>query len=159
MDPKPASASVTSMNELVLPSDSNALGTAFGGRVLQWIDICAAIAAQRHCRSRVVTASMDAVHFHAPIRVGMVASLEARVQATFTRSLELSVKVHSENPVSGERRHCCSALLTFTALNERFEPTEVPPLRLDTEDDRSRQTAAEARRAARLRHRVESLDA
>src|SRR5688572_11317024 len=97
---KSSRESVTEMTEIVLPSDSNALGSAFGGRVMQWIDICAAIAAQRHCRKIVVTASMDDLHFHAPIRVGMIASLVARVNATFGRSIEVGVDVHSENPLT-----------------------------------------------------------
>ncbi len=149
--------SITFMNELVLPSDSNALGTAFGGRVISWVDICGAIAAQRHCRARVVTASMDEVHFHAPIRTGMVASLRAVVTATFRRSLEVSVDVHSEQPETGERRHCCSARLTFTALDETFQPTGVPPLILETEHEFELQREAEQRRAERLAHRQQSI--
>lgn len=156
MQPKPASASATTMNEIVLPSDSNNLGTAFGGRVMAWIDICAAIAAQRHCRAKVVTASIDEVHFHAPIRAGMIASLEARVTATFSRSLEVSVTVYSEDPQTGVRNHCCSASSTFAALDDAFKPTAVPPLELITDQDRKRQASADARRAARLQRRRET---
>ena len=143
---KRPSESVTIKNEIVLPSDSNALGTAFGGRVMSWIDVCAAIAAQRHCRSKVVTASMDELHFHAPIRTGMVAVLRAVVTATFNRSLEVSVEVHSEQPETGERSHCCSARLTFAALDDDFRPTCVPPLLLETEEEIQLQAEAEARR-------------
>jgi acyl-CoA hydrolase len=151
--------SITTMVEIVLPSDSNALGTAFGGRVIAWVDICGAIAAQRHCRSRVVTASMDEVHFHAPIRTGMIASLRAIVTATFRRSLEVSVDVHSEDPETGERKHCCSARLTFAALDASFKPTAVPPLILETEQEFELQREAEKRRAERLAHREQSLKA
>lgn len=153
MNAKPASASVTIKHELVLPSDSNTLGTAFGGSVMGWIDICAAIAAQRHCESLVVTASMDAVHFHAPIRVGMTAILTARVNATFNHSLEVGVEVEAEDFSVGERKHCCSALLTFTAISPDFKLKKVPPLLLESDDDRARQAAGEARRAHRLAHR------
>lgn len=153
MDPKRPADSVTEMNEIVLPSDSNALGTAFGGKVMQWIDVCAAMAAQRHTRKMVVTASMDELHFHSPIRIGMIAHLRAEVTATFRRSLEVEVKVHSEDPRSGERRHCCSARLTFTALDDGFQPTAVPPLLLETDEQRARQQAALERRAQRLKHR------
>jgi acyl-CoA hydrolase len=153
---KRSAESITSMTEIVLPSDSNALGTAFGGRVISWIDICAAITAQRHCRSKVVTASMDEVHFHAPIRVGMVACLDAIVTATFRRSLEVTVEVHSENPETGERRHCCSARLTFAALDDQFQPTAVPPLLVETEAEFELQREAEKRRAERLAHRQQS---
>lgn len=153
MEAKAAEISRTSMNQIVLPSHGNALGTAFGGQVMAWIDVCAAIAAQRHCRKQVVTASIDEVHFRAPIKVGMIASLTAEVTATFRRSLEVTVQVLSEEPVSGEQRFCCSARLTFAALDEQFAPTGVPPLRLDTDAQRREQADAEARRAERLARR------
>jgi acyl-CoA hydrolase len=150
---KRSEESVTEMTEIILPSDSNALGSAFGGKVMQWIDVCAAIAAQRHTRKVVVTASMDDLHFHAPIKVGEVACLTARVAATFSRSLEVHVDVFSENPLSGEKKHCCSAMLTFVALGPDGKPASVPPLALDTEEARARQKEAEARRAQRLLNR------
>jgi acyl-CoA hydrolase len=156
MTPKASRESATEMTEIVLPSDGNTLGSAFGGRVTSWIDICAAIAAQRHCRRIVVTASMDELHFHAPIRVGMIASLSARVQATFQHSLEVAVDVHSESPLTGERRHCCSALLTFTALDESGKPAPVPPLRFESDEEKAKQAEAEARRAYRLQNRRRS---
>ncbi len=153
MDPKPSEESLTVMNEMVLPSDSNALGTAFGGKVMQWVDIGAAMAAQRHCRKKVVTAAIDELHFKAPIRIGMIASLTARVSGTFNRSLEVSVDVHSEDAISGERKHCCQAILTFAALDDNFKPTKVTPLCTKSEVDQRNQTAAEKRRALRLSHR------
>lgn len=153
---KPKRESTTEMNELVLPSDTNALGTAFGGKVMQWIDICAGMAAMRHARKVMVTASMDELHFHAPIKVGELACLTARVNATFAHSLEVGVEVHSENALTGERRHCCSALLTFTALSPDGRPAPVPPLLLETEEDREEQEAAAARRQHRLANRRRS---
>ncbi len=156
MKVKPASASVTVKHELVLPSDTNALNTAFGGSVMGWVDICAAITAQRHCESQVVTAAMDALHFHAPIKLGMTAVLEARVNATFTHSLEIGVEVEAENCSTGERQHCCSALLTFTAIDDAFRPKKIPKLLLETEQDRALQAAAEKRRADRLANRSQS---
>ena len=153
MSAKPASASITIKNELVLPSDSNALGTAFGGCVMGWIDICAAITAQRHCGSQVVTASMDELHFLAPIKVGMTAVLTARVNATFNHSLEIGVEVEAEVSTTGERKHCCSALLTFTAIDEHFRPKRVPALLLGDEESAILQKAGEERRAARLARR------
>jgi acyl-CoA hydrolase len=156
MEGKPASTSRVQMTEIVLPSDGNALGTAFGGKVMQWIDVCAAIVSQRHARRVVVTASMDELHFHAPIKVGEVVVLDGRVNGTFRRSLEVGVTVHSENPLTGERRRCCSALLTFVALDESGKPAEVPPLLLDTPEERDLQAAAVRRREERLKHRRES---
>ncbi len=110
---KRASDSVTEMTQLLLPGDANSLGAACGGSVMGWIDICAAVCAQRHCRQTVVTASMDDLHFHAPITVGMAVTLKARVIAAFTSSMEIGVTVHSENPHTGERKLTTSALLTF----------------------------------------------
>lgn len=155
---KSARESITEMTEFVLPSDGNVLGTAFGGKVMQWIDICAAIAAQRHCRQVVVTASMDELHFHAPIRVGMIASLRARVNAVFHRSLEIGVEVYSENPLTGERVHCCSALLTFAALAENGRSTTVPMPALLAEGplDEELKEGAKLRREQRLASRKRS---
>ena len=138
------------MTEIVLPSDSNALGTAFGGRVMQWIDLCAAVACQRHCRRRVVTASMDDLHFVAPIKLGMVVELRSRVNAVFKTSMEAGVRIESEDPVTGERAHVCTAYLTFVAQDQDGRPVAVPPLVLETADDRRRDADARVRRGIRL---------
>ncbi len=97
MTPKTPRASYTEMTELVLPQHGNVLGGAFGGTVLAWIDVCGAIAAQRHCNRVAVTAALDDVSFRAPIRVGDVVVLSARVNATFTTSLEVEVEVKVED--------------------------------------------------------------
>ena len=138
--------------ETVLPGDGNALGTAFGGRIAQWIDVAAAIACQRHCRTRVVTASMDDLHFLKPIRVGMIVELRAQVNASFRTSMEAGVRIESENPLSGERAHVCSAYLTFVAQDQQGQPVEVPPLVLEDDEDRRREQDAKRRRAVRLEH-------
>jgi acyl-CoA hydrolase len=138
--------------ETVMPGDGNALGTAFGGRIAEWIDVAAAIACQRHCRSRVVTASMDDLHFLKPIRVGMIVEMRARVNATFRSSMEAGVRIESENPLTGERAHVCSAYLTFVALDQHGKTVEVPPLVLENDEDRRREQDARRRRAVRLEH-------
>jgi acyl-CoA hydrolase len=138
------------MTEIVLPGDSNALGTAFGGRIMQWIDLAAAIACQRHCRSRVVTASIDDVQFLAPVKMGMAVELRARVNAAFRTSMEAGVRIESENPVTGERRHVCTAYLTFVSIAESGERLAVPALVLESEEDRRRHEDAQRRRAIRL---------
>lgn len=153
MDPKAPAQSVVEMAQLLLPGDANSLGAAFGGTVIGWIDICAAIAAQRHCRQIVVTASMDDLHFHAPIKVGWTAILKARVLAAFTSSMEVGVTVHSENPLTGERALTTSALLTFVALDKDGKRLEVPPLLLATADEKQANDAALARRKERLARR------
>lgn len=153
MDELPAkrpSESATEMVQIVLPSDANALGAAFGGSVMGWIDICAAVAAQRHSRQLVVTASMDDLHFHAPIKVGWTVTLKARVVAAFRSSMEVGVTVHAENIQTGERTLTTSALLTFVALDKDGKKLPVPPLALETDEEKQAAEEAQARRAERL---------
>ncbi|MBE2250859.1 MAG: acyl-CoA thioesterase [Myxococcus sp.] len=150
LKPKQASESVTEMTQLLLPGDANALGAAFGGSVMGWIDICAAVCAQRHCRQTVVTASMDDLHFHAPITVGMAVTLKARVIAAFNSSMEIGVTVFSENPHTGERKLTTSALLTFVALDHEGKKLQVPALLAANEAERAAAADAMERRADRL---------
>lgn len=145
--------STVTKTEIVLPSDANALGTVFGGRVMEWIDICAAIAAGRHCRRTVVTASMDDLHFHAPIKVGEVVVLHSQVNFAAHTSVEVGVEVFSEDKFTGERKRCCQAWLTFVALDEEGKPTGVPPLLPETSEERRRFQEAEERRRFRLERR------
>jgi acyl-CoA hydrolase len=126
------------------------MGTAFGGKIVQWLDLCAALSAQRHCRSPVVTVSMDDLHFHAPIRIGDFALLTSKVTAAFHTSMEVEVRVDAETPVSGETRLCTTAYLTFVALDNQGRPTEVPPLLVETPEEHKAQQQAHERRTARL---------
>lgn len=141
------------MVELVLPNDANTMGNVLGGRVLHWIDLAAAIVAHRHCRTEAVTASMDEVSFLGPIRVGQLACIAARMTYVGRTSMEIRVDVESEDLMSGERRPTSTAYLTFVAVDKSGRPAEVPPLLLENEEDRQEAKAAEARRAARLKHR------
>jgi acyl-CoA hydrolase len=143
------------MTQLILPSDANNLNSAFGGKVMEWIDICGAVAAQRHCRQVVVTASIDDLHFHSPIRVGWIAQLRARVLAAFRTSMEVGVTVHAENPLTGERSLTTSALMTFVARSPDRGRVQVPPLKLETEEERVAAREAEERRAQRMARRKE----
>lgn len=145
--------SFTEMTELVLPQHGNVLGSAFGGTVLAWIDVCGAIAAQRHCNTVAVTAAIDELSFLAPITVGDVVVLSARVNAAFRTSMEVEVEVRVEDRVTGERRLCVDAFMTFVAVGDDRAPCTVPPLLLETDEDRARETAAKTRRAARLARR------
>lgn len=135
---------------LVLPGQANALGSLFGGEVCAWIDLACSVAAMRHCRHPVVTASMDDLHFHAPIRVGHIAVVQAQVNAVFRTSMEVGALVWGEDPYTGERRHTSTAYLTFVALDANGKPTELPPLVLETDEERERAEAAGERRQARL---------
>ncbi len=151
--PKPAAQSEVVMTQMILPPDANPLNAAFGGKVMEWIDICGGVAAQRHCRQVVVTASMDDLHFHAPIRVGWIVTLKARVLAAFHTSMEVGVTVTAEDPLTGNRSVTTSALLTFVALDKRGRKTPVPPLLLETEAEQVAFHEARRRREERLAHR------
>lgn len=149
----PAESEVV-MTQIILPPDANALDTAFGGKVIEWIDICGAIAAQRHCRRRVVTASTDDLHFHSAIKVGWVVTLKARVLATFRTSMEVGVVVTAEDPLRGEPHLTTSALLTFVAQDPDGSPAPVPPLALSTPAEHAVATQAIVRRRERLARRA-----
>ncbi|MCC6671959.1 MAG: acyl-CoA thioesterase [Planctomycetes bacterium] len=142
------------MTEIVFPNDANPLGNVMGGRVMQWIDICAAIAAGRHARTPVVTASVDKIDFHRPVRVGGVLILLASVNATGSTSMEVGVKVFNEDRATGNRSHVASAYLTFVSLDpDTRMPAPVSPVLPETDDERRRHREALARRAARLQAR------
>jgi acyl-CoA hydrolase len=143
------------MAELVLPNDANPLGNILGGKVMHLMDVAAAIVASRHARRPVVTVSVDGIEFHHPVKVGHVVHLTARVNHTGTTSMEVGVRVESENPLTGERLHTSSAFLTFVALDDHGRPTSVPPLEPKTASERRLFAEAAARRDERLRkHRV-----
>jgi acyl-CoA hydrolase len=150
---KLASSSRVEMIEHVMPTDANTLGTAFGGRIVQWMDLCAAVAARRHARMPVVTAAIDQLTFQAPLRIGWVAVLRARVNAVFGSSMEVEVEAIAENPDTGERRPCCDAFLTFVALGPDRRPAKAPLLLTQTEEEEQRAAAAAGRRARRLAER------
>ncbi len=143
-------ASAVEMNELVLPSHANALGTVFGGQIMAWIDICAALAAMKHARCQCVTASMDALDFIVPIEVGHLVTLRAMVNYVGKTSMEVGVRVESGEPTSAVRAHAASAYLTFVALDAERRPTAVRGLVVETPEERLRSEEAAARRATRL---------
>ncbi len=147
---KPAE-SATEMTEIVLPGDTNAIGTIFGGKVMAWIDIAAAIAAGRHARRVVVTASIDALHFLAPVKVGHILHIKAMVNFASRTSMEVGVRVDSENPLTGERMHTASAYTTLVALNDLGRPIPVPPIEPDSPEEKRRYSEAQKRRQARIR--------
>jgi len=156
LPPKSPAESAVTMTQMILPPDANPLNAAFGGKVMEWIDVAGGIAAQRHCRRVVVTASMDDLHFHVPIRVGWIVTLDARVLAAFHTSMEVGVTVTAENPLTGEQHLATSALLTFVALDEQGRKTAVPPLSLSSPAETAAFKEAEARRAERLARKAHS---
>lgn len=144
----------TEMTWIVMPGNCNALDTVFGGQVCSWIDVCAAVAAQRFSRSNVVTAAMDQLVFKAPIRRGKVAVVQAMVNWAGRTSMEVGVRVEEECPMTGERNHTSTAYLTFVAVNDARKPVPVPTLQLATALERRRWEEAEVRRQDRLEHRA-----
>jgi acyl-CoA hydrolase len=144
------SASITTMTEYVLPQHSNVFGGVFGGQIMAWVDLCAAICAQRHSGHQAVTAFIDDLKFHKPVRVGEVVRLVAQVSATFHTSLEIAVEVTGEDSRTGRTWPCVRALTVFVAIDDHGKPTPVPPLLLDADDVRESQAAGERRRRERL---------
>jgi acyl-CoA hydrolase len=153
LTPVPVSQSFTTMTEMVLPVHTNALDSIFGGQIMSWIDICAAISAQRHCGMPVVTASIDALNFVAPVFKGWVVNLKASVNYAGRTSMEVGVRVDAENPIQRKVFHTASAYLTFVALDKDGKPTPIPPLRTENDEQKRRFLAAEQRRALRLQMR------
>lgn len=140
----------TIMNELVLPNDTNTLNNLMGGRLLHWMDIVAAIAAQKHSGKTVVTASVDSVSFGKSIRLGDVVTLEAKVSRSFNTSMEIHIVVHAENIPSGEKFKSNEAYYTFVALDRNGSPLKVPGIKPNTDDEQKRFEGALRRRQLRL---------
>ena len=120
--------SQSEMTELVLPNDTNTLGNLLGGRLMHFIDLVGAMAAYRHARAHVVTASMEHIDFIAPVHVGDLVILKASVNRAFQTSMDVGVKAWVENALAGTRRHVSSAYLTFVAVDENGRRLPVPPL-------------------------------
>ncbi len=146
----PVSVSFVEMTEIVFPNDANPLGKLMGGRVMHWVDICAAIAAGRHAKRPVVTASLDQLDFLRPVPVGGVVVLLASVNFVGRTSMEVGVKVYHEDRNSGRRRHVVSAYLTFVALDDvTGQPVEIPQVVPETDDQIRRHADAKRRREQR----------
>ena len=152
-EPRSQADSITEMTEYVLPQHTNALGNVFGGQIMAWVDLCAAICAQRHSAQMAVTAFVDDLMFQQPVRVGEVVHLSARITATFRTSMEISVVVQGEDAKTRRRWPCVNALVTYVAIDDDRKPTPVPPLLLDSDAVRSSQAEGELRRQIRLAKR------
>jgi len=144
------------MTEYVLPTHANALGNVFGGQILAWMDLCAAICAQRHTGQMAITAGVDELSFEKPIKIGQVVLLEARMTAAFRTSVEILVQVEGEDATSGARWPCVTAFVTCVAVDEGGSPTPVPALELTSEAERTLAAAALERRGHRLAGRKRS---
>ncbi len=138
------------MTELVLPNDTNQLGNLLGGRLMHWMDIAAAIAAQRHTNRVCVTAAVDQMEFHHPIRLGEIVNLQASVNRAFNTSLEVGVKVIAENQLTGESNVANSAYFTFVALDEHKNRVKVCTIKPQSNVEKRRYKEAAIRRKHRL---------
>ena len=149
LTPRPVKVSQSEMAEVVLPNDANQLGNLLGGRLMHHIDIAGAIAAHRHSRSYVVTASTDHLDFLAPVHVGDLLILRSSVNRAFRTSMEVGVKCWVESYSTGERRHVSSAYLTYVAVDKQGGRVPVPPVIPETADEKRRFEDAGRRRDLR----------
>ena len=139
------------MSELMMPNHANNMGNVFGGVILSLVDRAAAVAATRHARKPCVTVSVDQVDFREPIFLGELVTARASVNYTGRTSMEVGVRIEAENLLTGERRHTNSCYVTYVAVDGNGRPTEVPPIKPETDEEKKRYAAAEKRR----RHRLE----
>ena len=149
LKPRPVADSVSEMAELVLPNDANPLGALLGGRLMHWIDIAGGLAATRHSRGYVVTASTDHLDFRVPVRVGDLVILKASVNRAYRTSMEVGIKVWVECFVTGERRHVSSAYLTYVAIDRAGCKRPVAQVIPETPEELRRYDDAERRRHMR----------
>ena len=150
MDPRKASHSITIMTELVLPNDTNVFGNLMGGRLMYWMDIAAALAAQKHCNAPVVTASVDNISFENPIKLGNVVHIEAKLTRSFKTSMEVHMKVWGEDLQQQFKYKSNEAYYTFVALDPHRKPRAVPELIPETEEEKKLFDGALRRRQLRL---------
>src|SRR5262245_18498951 len=158
LTPKRVSDSATEMVEVVLPNDANPLGFILGGTVMHLIDIAGASAGHRHTRTLLVTAAVDGLEFLHPIKVGDLIILKSLMTCVFTTSLEVRVDVFSEETLTGQRRQTSRAFLTFVGIDSDGGRVQVPPLLVETEEERRVCEEALARREQRLRRRLVAED-
>jgi acyl-CoA hydrolase len=150
LEGKPVRESISEYSELALPNDANGLGNVLGGTVMHLVDLCGAMAAIRHVRQPVVTASVDSLNFLHPVHIGELIMLHSSVNRVFRTSMEVGVYVLTENLMTGERLHTCSAYLTFVALDGYGKAEPVPPVIPETDEEKRRYQEAGARREYRL---------
>jgi uncharacterized protein (TIGR00369 family) len=151
--PKPISASRVTLSQLMHPEHTNLLGNVHGGWIMKLVDEAAALACMRHAQKKVVTVAIDSMTFRRPIRIGDLIILNAEVAYAGRTSMEAEVHVVAENPITGERTHTNTAYLVYVALDDEGRPSQVPPLKAETEDDNRRMEEAAVRQKRRLEQR------
>lgn len=141
---------VATTSNIVLPENTNTLGNLMGGQLLNWMDVTSAISAHRHCRRVVVTAAVNNVAFHQPIKLGDIVTIEAKVSRAFRSSMEVYLDVSVEDHLTGEKKKCNEAMYTFVAVDQLGRPIDVPELIPESEEEKSRFEGALRRRQLRL---------
>jgi uncharacterized protein (TIGR00369 family) len=152
MKPKTISETSVNMAQVMLPQDANPAGNVHGGVIMKLIDTAAAVVASRHARCNTVTASLDRMDFHHPVFVGDLLSLKASINMVGRTSMEIGVRAEAENYLTGEVRHTASAYLTFVALDENGKPRAIPPLVVETDEEKRRNREALMRK--KMRHEL-----
>lgn len=153
MEGKRVKDSVVTLAQIMTPQDVNQAGNVHGGVIVKLVDTAGGLVARRHARSNVVTASIDRLDFYHPVYVGDVVTLKASLNMVGSTSMEVGVRVETEEPMTGETRHVVSAYLTYVSLDEQRKPRLVPPLILESEVEERRNREAQSRREIRLRGR------
>lgn len=153
MEGKTVAETQVTISQVMTPQDVNVAGNVHGGVVMRLVDNAGALVTTRHARSNTVTASVDRLNFHYPVYMGNVVTLKASLNLVGKTSMEVGVRVETEDPITGVQRHVASAYLTFVALDEQGKPKPVPPLILETEEEKRRNREALSRREARLREK------
>jgi len=149
--------SISEYSEFALPTDANTLGNVLGGKVMHLVDLAAALAAVRHSRCAVVTASVDQMTFLHPVHIGQLIVLRSSVNRVFRTSMEVGVRVEVENLLTGHIKHTSSAYLTFVAIDKDGRRVAIPPVIPETDDEERRFAEAEERRSYRLAMRDKAL--
>ncbi len=152
LSPKLVRVSRISIAQLMQPEHANNLGNVHGGWIMKLVDEAGALACMRHARRRVVTVAIDSMVFRQPIRIGDLVILTAEVTYTGRTSVEAEVQVQAENPITGERTHTNTAYLVYVALDDEGNPTPVPPIQAETEDERKKLEEGKARQQRRLQN-------
>jgi uncharacterized protein (TIGR00369 family) len=151
--PKTIRASRVTLSQLMHLEHANLLGNVHGGWVMKLADEAGALACMRHAQKKVVTVAIDSMTFRQPIKLGDLVILRAEVTYTGRTSMEATVEVHAENPVTGEQTHTNTAYLVYVALDDEGRPTSVPPLQAESEEERQMMEQAKQRQERRLKHK------
>src|SRR5215211_7400779 len=153
LTPKPMRASRVTLSQLMHPEHANLLGNVHGGWIMKLVDEAGALTCMRHSQRKVVTVTIDSMDFRQPIRIGDLVILNAEVTYTGRTSMEATVEVHAENPITGGQTHTNTAYLVYVALDDAGRPTPVPPLLAETEEEKQKMVQAQERQQRRLQER------